>query len=161
MIGTYTRSVVDSYTEAKARYVMGKVYEDLMGLMAAGLITKDRADQIRSDILYLLSKKVLKFFELQFTLYGSELGGLHYEVKGDMTISLDDDSGGIDFWGLSKSVKVVLLVDLDYNSPNIEEVNRQLTGNWGSGNGLSGSPQYSKSYSRDGFGVKQSIIGKW
>ena len=162
MIGTTTRSVTDTYTETRARYIIGKVYEDLIGLMSAGLITKDRADQIRSDILYLLSKKVLKYFELQFTLFGVEIGGLHYEVRGDSTIFMDDESGNIDFWGLSKSVYVGLLVQLDYSSPNINEVNRQLEAwGWGSGNALSGSHQYSKSYSKDGFGVKQSIIGKW
>lgn len=162
MTQAYTRSITDTYTEARARYVMGKVYEDLMSLMLAGLITKDRADKIRTDILYLLSKKALKFFELQFKKSGSEIGGLHYEVRNDSAISMDDDSGNIDFWGLDKTVTVGLLVQLDKSSPNIDEVNRQLAAwGWGTGNALTGIPQFSKSYSKDGFGVKQSIIGKW
>lgn len=162
MTGTYTRSITDTYTEARARHAMGKVYEVLMALMVADLITKDRADQIKSDILYLLSKRALKFFELQFKKSGREIGGLHYEVRSDSTISIDDDSGDIDFWGLDKSVTVGLLVQLNYSSPNIDEVNRQLAAwGWGTGSALSGEQQYSKSYSKDGFGIKQSIIGKW
>lgn len=163
MSNTYTRSVTDTYTEARARYVMGKAYDDILNLVWRGLITRDYADSIRRDILYLLSKKVLKSFELQFTTAtGREIGGIHYEVKSDSTISMDNDSGGIDFWGLDDGTEVSLFIVKDNTSPHIEEVNRQLQAwGWGTGNALTGSKEYSKSYSKDGFGLKQSIIGKW
>lgn len=164
MFETYTRSNTDTYSEARARYVMGKVYDHLVSLYMRGIITKDHADQMRNDILYLMDKKAITFFEIQFkTLTGREIGGLHYEVRADSTISMDEDSGGVDFWGLDKNNTVAsLLVWLNRASPNITEVDRQLAEwGWGSGAALAGSSQPSKSFSKDGFGLKESIIGKW
>lgn len=163
MSDTYVNSATNTYTEARARYVMGKVYEDLIGLMTADLITKDYADKTRKELLYLLDKKVLKSFQLQFKdVYGGEKGGIHYEVRADSTIAVDDQTGGIDFWGLDSGITVSLFIKKDPNSPNLAEVNRQLTAwGWGSGSALTGSATYAKSYSSGGFGVQQSIIGKW
>lgn len=163
MSDTYVNSATNTYTEARARYVMGKVYEDLIGLMTADLITKDYADKTRRELLYLLDKKVLKSFQLQFKdADGREKGGIHYEVRADSTIAVDDQTGGIDFWGLDSGIKVRLFIKKDPNSPNLVEVNRQLTAwGWGSGSALTGSANYAKSYSSGGFGVQQSIIGKW
>lgn len=162
MSDTYVNSATNTYTEARARYVMGKVYEDLIGLMTADLITKDYADKTRRELLYLLDKKVLKSFQLQFKdAYGREKGGIHYEVRADSTIAVDDQTGGIDFWGLD-GITVNLFIKKDPYSPNLAEVNRQLIAwGWGSGSALTGSATYAKSYSSGGFGVQQSIIGKW
>ncbi len=160
---TTTRSVTDTYTEARARYVMGKVYDHLVSLYMTDIITKDYADEIRRDILFLMDKKAVTYFQLQFkTPGGSEIGGLHYEVRADSTISMDEDSGGIDFWRLAKNTEVSLLVNLNRYSPNISQVNKQLE-EWGYGTGaaLTGTHQSSKSFSKDGYGLKESIIGKW
>src|SRR5258708_6526223 len=101
---TTTRSVTDTYTEARARYVMGKVYDHLVSLYMRGIIAKDYADEIRRDILYLMDKKALTYFQLQFKKPGGvEIGGLHYEVRADSTISMDQDSTGLDFCGLPKN----------------------------------------------------------
>lgn len=162
MSDTYVNSATNTYTEARARYVMGKVYEDLMGLMMAGVITKEYADKTRGELLYLLGKRVLKSFQLQFKDgYGREKGGLHYEVRADSTIAVDDQTGGIDFWGL-EDITVNLFIKKDPASPNLIEVNNQLRAwGWGSGSPLAGSATYAKSYSNGGYGVQQSIIGKW
>ena len=42
MSGTYTLSSTNTYTEARARYVMGKVYEDITSLMLTDLVTQER-----------------------------------------------------------------------------------------------------------------------
>ena len=160
---TITQSVTDTYTEARARYVMGKVYDHLVSLYMRSIITKDYADEIRRDILYLMDKKAVTYFQLQFkTPGGAEIGGLHYEVRADSTISLDEDSGGIDFWGLAKNTSVSLLVNLNRSSPNIAQVDRQLEEwGWGTGTALTGSHRSSKSFAKDGYGLKESIIGQW
>ena len=160
---SYTRSEASSYSEARARYVMGKVYEDLLGLTHRGLITKERADQIRSDVLYLLNKQVLEYFQLQFKKPdGTEIGGLHYELKSDGQIYSDEDSGNINYWMLSSDTKVNLLVSLNRSASNIQEVDEQLEEwGWGTGKSLEGTRQALKSYSKDGYGLNQSKIGDW
>src|ERR1700722_14610096 len=157
MSATNTNTVTDTYSETRARYVMGKVYEDFMGLMTRAVISKEYADRMPRELLYLLDKRVLKSFQLQFTnSYGRKIGGIHYEVRSDSTIAIDDHSGGIDFWGLDDDTTVNLFIQKDLYSPNLAEVNRQLIAwGWGAGSALAGTPTYAKSYSNGGFGVKQ------
>lgn len=162
MTETYTRSASDTYTEARARYVMGKVYDHLVNLYLIGFMTKIRADRMRSDILYLMDKKALAYFELQFKAPGYSDRALHYEVRGNSTISMDDESGGINFWGLPNSTSVTLLVSLNRSSPHITEVDKQLEAwGWGAGSALAGNHTATKSFSKDGFGLKESTIGSW
>jgi len=163
MSDTYTNSISNTYSEARGRYVLGKVYEVLMNLLMVDLITKSFADECRTELLYLMDKKALKSFEFQFrTPGGSEIGGLHYEVRADSSIVIDDDSGGVDFWGLNKTTKVSLNLTKDKNSPYIDEVNRQLTAwGYGPGSALTGSSTQIGSFSKGGFGVNQSKIGSW
>jgi hypothetical protein len=163
MSGTYTLSNTNTYTEARARYVMGKVYEDITSLMLTDLVTLERSQLMRTQLLYLLDKQALKFFEFQFVRSGVKIGGVRYAVKADNTIVLDNDSGNINFWTLyNTGVHVILYLDLNESSTHIQEVNKQLNA-WGCGDGnsLAGTEQPHNSYSKDGYGVKQSIIGTW
>lgn len=162
MIQSFTASGTDTYSEARANYIVGKVYENTLNLMNTGLITKLRADGIRQDILYLLSKKALKWFELQFRKPdGAQIGGIHYELKADGSIYSDEPSGGLDFWELPSNTVVKLLIDLDRTSPYIAEVDAQLAAwGWGTGSALQGTMEYHRSFSKEGFGLQQSLY-KW
>lgn len=160
---TYTNSVTETYTIARAKYVLGKVYEDLLALYQANIITKERCDKTRDDLLYLAEKKVMKYFQFQLKKADdTEVGGLHYEVNSSGAINIDDKTGGIDYWNLPTGTKFNLLVQLDNSSSNYDEVNQELERRgWGKGNSLSGTQQYLKTYSKDGYGYKQSKIGQW
>lgn len=163
MSNTYTNSISSTYSEARARYVLGKVYEVLMNLLMVDLVTKSYTDECRTQLLYLMDKKALKSFEFQFhSLEGSEIGGLRYEIRADSSIVIDDDSGGVDFWGLSKNTTVTLSITKDLSSTHIEEVKRQLTAwGYGPGSALTGTSTHIGSFSKGGFGVNQSKIGSW
>jgi len=148
MIQSFTKSGTDTYSEVRANYIVGKVYENTLNLMNTGLISKLRADGIRSDILYLLSKKALNWFELQFHKPDGTKGGIHYQLKADGSIYTDEPSGGLDFWSLPANT-VVKLVDA------------QITAwGWGTGNALQGTMEYHRSFSKEGFGLQQSLY-KW
>ena len=163
MSTTYTSSITDTYTVARAKYVLGKVYEDLLAMYQANVITKERCDKLRDDLLFLAEKRVLRYFQFQLKKTdGAEIGGLHYEVNSSGTINTDDKTGGIDYWGLPSNTKLILLVDLNNSAANYDEVNEELERRgWGTGAALSGTQQYLKTYSKDGFGFKQSKIGQW
>ncbi len=160
---TYTKSVTDTYTEARARYVLGKVYEDMLALFQAGIITKAKCDQWRDDLMYILENRAMSYFEFQLIKTdGTKIGGLHYELNASGGISTDDRTGGIDYWDLPENVSGSLLVDLNKAAAKYDEVNTELNRRgWGTGNALAGTQSHLKSYSKDGYGFKQSKIGQW
>lgn len=160
---TYTQSETSTYTGVRARYVMGKVKDNLYGLMNRSLITKKRVDSIYNDVLYLLDRQVLRFFELQFKKdNGETIGGIRYEVEASGAIYSDDKSGGINYWALPDNTQVGLLVDLDTEAKNYNQVMEQLAEwGWGTGSALSGEEKHLKNYSKDGYGLSQKIIGNW
>jgi hypothetical protein len=83
-------------------------------------------------------------------------------VRADASITVDDNSGGLDFWGLPNNTSVTLLVQLNRNSSSIQEVDRQVAAwGWGTGTALQGTYTASKTFSKDGFGLKESTIGQW
>lgn len=159
---TITRSVTDTYTEVRARYVMGKVYDHLIGIYTRGFISKQTADDWRDQLMYMLGKRAVNYFQFQFTTSTGLEYGIHYEVRADASVTVDDDSGGLDFWGLPNNTSVTLLVQLNRNSSSIQEVDRQVAAwGWGTGTALQGTHTASKTFSKDGFGLKESTIGQW
>ena len=163
MSHTYTQSITDTYTEARAKYVLGKVYEDMIALFQAGILTKERCDSWRNDLLYIIDNRAMSYFQFQlFKSDGTEIGGLHYEQNSTGAITSDDKTGAIDYWNLPANSSVRLHVSLNTSSSKYIEVNTELNNRgWGTGNSLNGTQQYLKSYSKDGFGLKQSKIGQW
>jgi hypothetical protein len=78
---TNTRSVTDTYTEVRARYVMGKIYDYMVGIYTRGFISKQTADNWRDQLMYLLDKRAVSYFQFQFrTPLGLEYG-IHYEGR--------------------------------------------------------------------------------
>jgi len=163
MTTSYTRSTTSTYTQSRARYVLGKVYEDILNITLADVISKSEADSWRDSLLYLANNQAINHFEFQFYRSdGTAIGGLRYDLDSSGNIYSDEDSGELDFWGLPEGTYAKLLVDLDYSSSKIEEVNKQLEDwGWGTGESLSGDMQYLKSYSKEGYGLKQNKIGEW
>lgn len=165
-MNSYTNSYSQSntYTEARARYVIGKIYEDTLNMWNARLITTEKCNNWRTDLLYLLNKQVLSQFEFQFRKpNGEEIGGLRQIVKSDNSISIDDDSGGNDFFNLPSNTQVSLLAILDPEAHNYDEANKELEERgWGSnGRQLTGASNSHGSYSKDGYGVNINKIGEW
>ena len=159
MYGTHSRSGTTTYTEARARYVNDKVYDDTQAMAIRGLITNERAQNWRADILYILNKQAMDYFQFQFRFPDGTKKALQYDLKADGSILADDDSGGINYWAIPSGTKVVLHVSLDVNSTNYHEVNQKLTDDgWGTGNSVTGNSNSSISYSKDGYGLKRNQI---
>jgi Bacterial HORMA domain family 1 len=156
---TYTNSSTDTYTESRAKEVTDKAFEDFKGLEIRGLITDERASKWRRDILYLLGKKVLNYFEIQFIKPFGTPTGLRYTIQSYGTIHRNDDSGGDDFFDIPKNTTVNFFVDLDRSKDNIKEVDEQLA-KWGYGNGnsLGGELELLKVYSKNNFGLLKNKI---
>jgi len=158
-----TTTRTNTYTEARARYVMEKVLDDIIGLFSRGLITKERALSWHADLSYIISMKAMDFFEIQLRTPGGSTPGLRYELTDDGQLYEDTDSGGIDFFLLPTGTTAGLFVSLRENSPNAAAVRSQLQANgWGTnGHKLDGTIVRERAYSSDGFGVTRNRVGDW
>ncbi|OJJ19946.1 hypothetical protein BKI52_15830 [marine bacterium AO1-C] len=159
---TNTYSQSNTYTEARARYIMGKVYEDTLGMWNAGLITRALCDGWRDDLLYLLDQQVLIKFEFQFKKPNlAEKVGLRYTVVSDGSIYSDDHSGGHDFFGLPSGTNASLVVTLNSEASSYEEANKELERRgWGNnGKSLTGNATSHGTYSKGGYGTNIENFG--
>jgi len=159
MYGTQTRSNTSTYTEARARYVNDKVYDDTQAMAIRKLITYSKAQKWREDILYILNKQSMDYFQFQFTFPDGTKKALQYNLKDDGNIYANDDSGGINYWSIPSGTNVILHVSLNTSSTNYHEVNQKLTDDgWGTGNAVTGTSSAGISYSKDGYGLKRNQI---
>ncbi|CCH57628.1 hypothetical protein BN8_p06824 (plasmid) [Fibrisoma limi BUZ 3] len=160
---TFTRT--STYTESRARYILGKVYEDCLSMVFADLVSKAEAERWRNDLLFMLSKEALDSFEIQLVSpTGSRVGGYRYQLDDAGSIYSDDDSGGSDFYGLNPGTKANLFVTLRTTSTRYREVVNELITNrgWGSnGVSLQGDSTYDRGYSSSGYGLNRNKIGSW
>jgi len=158
-----TQTQTGTYTEARARQVIGKVYEDFLGMLSANLIEKSEADRWRTDLLYIASQEALSFFEIQFIKPDGTQVGLRYELDDSGNIYLNDDSGGIDYYDLPKGTRASIFVELRDTAYKYQEVLRELIQNrgWGSGAALEGSSTFDRAYSSSGYGLNRNRIGQW
>lgn len=163
MSNTISSSRTSTYTEARARAVMNKVLEDLMGLYGRDLISKEQALKWYFDILYVLSKEAADFFEIQFKSSFVKQNGLRYEISDDGSIYEDSKSGGIDYYSLPDNVKVSLFLSLRTEAAKYFEVYEELLRRgWGTnGKTLEDSWVRDRAYSKDGYGLIRNKVGNW
>ncbi|MEO0041704.1 MAG: hypothetical protein RL329_1152 [Bacteroidota bacterium] len=161
MTQTYTNSVTNTYTESRAIYITNKAFEDILGIEIRGFITSERAQRWRSDILYLLNKNALTFFEIQFTLPNGTRNGLRYVLKADGSIYGDDESGGDDFWNLPNGTSANILVSWKSSIYNKIIQNELAKRGYQTGHALSAAATQEREYSKDGYGFQKNKIGTW
>lgn len=158
---TGTRS--STYSEARARSVMDKVLDDIVGLFARGFIAKQRAIDWYQDLLYILSQEAAALFELQCTLPGGRRVGLRYVITDDGQIYEDSDSGGLDYFALPDGTTVNLFVELRTYARHYRDVLAELGRRGWSTNGrqLDGTVTRERAYTKEGYGVTRHRVGGW
>lgn len=160
MSETYTASYTSTYTESRAVAVMTSALEDFIVLAAARKIGYDSATKWLEDLLYLAKAKVLKYFELQYQLNGTRIGGYRYKLSDDGTLHENSPSGGIDPYDVPSGCTVSLFASIDWQKSNSTQVRDYLASRgWGmNGSTLGGQLTYERAYSRDGYGLMRYRI---
>jgi Bacterial HORMA domain family 1 len=154
------RSESTTYSETKADYVTGRIYEELKGIYYRGLITSEEAVDMRTILLNLQRMEALDFFEIQFIIPNSEPWGLRYILDSIGGINIDDRSGNIDYYKLPENTFVNFLVKLVKNEEKAQKGEEYLTKlGWGDGESLNNEGNYLKSFSKEGYGFAQNKIG--
>jgi hypothetical protein len=164
MAGSSTFSDSSTYSDARASYVLDKIFDDLTGIVVCGLATQAMIEDWKSDLTYILGMRSLDFFEIQFTKPNTERAAFRYNVKDYNSVKSDSDSGNLDLYGLPHGTKARLFAKLKEDSPNYKATMDELNTNrgWGTnGSQTPGNIETHHSYSKDGYGVNRSKIGEF
>jgi len=155
MSETYTATYTSTYTESRAVAVMTSALEDFIVLAAARKIGYDTTQKWVEDLLYLAKARVLKYFELQYHINGTRIGGYKYILSDDGSLHENSASGGIDPYDVPSDCTVSLFASIDWQKRNSDEVKRYLASRgWGmNGTSLGGQAIYERAYSKDGYGL--------
>jgi hypothetical protein len=154
---TYTNT--DTYTEARAKYVMGKVYEDFHHLIARGFASPTRQDILawRDDLLFLMNEKALKKFQIIFEPPFGSKEAWQYELSSDNSVHSDNKSGGKDLYGYHINTRVSIVITSDQNNKVAQDY--LVKRGWGGGGAfVTGTSTSLGGYSKEGYGFKNSII---
>lgn len=151
-----------TYSEARARYVLGKVHDHLVALAIRGLMSMDIAQEWIDALLYLLGERAVDCFEIQCRLPSGQSCGWRHDVDDSGSLVEDNPSGGVDTYALPIGTHLGLSVKLRNDCRNLDAVNRELARRgWGSGQLLDGQVVRERTYSRGGYGLVRSRVGQW
>lgn len=156
-----TNTHSNSYSESRARYVVGKIYDDFHAIFLRGFsnVKKENLEKWRDDVLFVMNKQVLEKFELQFTS-GTRKWGLVYEVSADGTIQIDSESGGTNFWALPVDSEFNIVLRHNQKSQEVKDYLNER--GWTStGKFIDSEESGHGGFSKDGYGVYRKIKGEW
>lgn len=160
MATTFTVSETETYSEADVKAVMKNTYEDIIGFANRKIITYDRAKGWIEDLIFILNRKCLNFFDIK--LYDKDNNWIEtyrYEVSSGSFVS-GSASGGINYFKYPEGTKAGLYADLNFSHENGSEVNRILREErgWGTGSASEGSAQKERSYVSGDLAINRSLI---
>ena len=162
-MSSYSDSSSETYTEARARYVMGKIFDDFHAMQYRGFSFLDQRpdwlQKMREDIFYLMTKKVLRSFQVQFFADQKEWA-VEYTIKADGSIYQDDDSGGIDYYDIPARATMDVVVDWKHGTKAVDDemIHRGWTGKAAY---FKGDLTDDGAYSKSGYGVTKGRRGSW
>lgn len=162
MSNSTTNSGTNTFSEAKARDIMGKINDDFNTIASRGFEYLQQhpgwLDKHREDILYILLHQDLNTFQIQFKYNGGEKA-VEYTVKNDYTIHSNRESGGINYFQIPRDAEVIIVIRR-HNNPEVwKELQRR---GWVTGaRMIEGTETNKGAYSKDGFGAEIKLIGSW
>lgn len=163
-MNSYTNSATNTYSESRARYVMGKIFDDFHQISFRGFDQfKSNSNQLKKwkeDIYFLMTNQVLNSFQIQFSTSDSREWAVEFEIKADGTIQSDDESGGISYWEIPENATIRIVASWNRNKKHVEdEMNRR---NWGEGGAYVGGDLIKDgAYSKSGYGTTKGRRGSW
>lgn len=164
MSHTHTNVETNTYSESRARDVMGKIFDDFHHICYRGFDQfNENSDQLqkwKKDIYFLMTNQVLISFQIQFTGTNSKEWAVEFEIKADGSIQRDNESGGINYWEIPSEVKIDVIVKWKKGKHSVDEemINRGwITG----GNYIEGDLIDDGAYSKGGYGATKGRRGSW
>lgn len=158
-----TQSRTATFTAARVRQVMNSVYDDLLALVSARLLSREDGARWYEDLLYLLLEAVVETFEVQIEPPGASPRALRYVVRDDGRIQGSMPSGGLDLYFLPIGTSVTLYVTYRADAGDLTRIHEELARRgWTAGGApVGGRTVHDRSYGAGGWGVERSRVGEW
>ena len=156
MSGSYTKSETNTYTEARAKYVLGKLEQDFQSIHNRDFdhITWDTLKVWLEDVSFVVHQKALTRCQIKFEWPDSPGAAVDYHMVTDGSIQIDGDASGLDFYRVPKHAKVRITIRRDPNNQTVTDYLAQR--GWGKGSFLEGEFTDQGGYSKDGYGANMS-----
>jgi len=160
---TATASRTNTYTQARARYVMDKVLEDFVTIAVRGFVTIERIKRWAEDVLTVLQFEAAESFEIQLTTPRGKVVGVRYLVIDDGSITEDEASGGQNLYALPDRTQAAIVISMRDGAKKRADALQYLKRRGWSMNGtvLEDEGVRDRGYSKTGFGVERKRIGDW
>lgn len=158
---TATRTIATTTTEARVRYVMGKVMANFQALVAADFLTPARADAWQADLIALQLIDALASFQIQFAAKSAAPYCVNYDVSSDGSIQADAASGGLDMYGIPAGTPVTLCVRLRTDKYAAGRALLEQRGWTFNGKLIDAADSELRSFSTGGYGITRSKRGTW
>jgi hypothetical protein len=159
MSNSYTYSNTNTYTVARARYVLGKIKDDFMNVAYRGFTTISYSTLMSwwEDVSFVVNEQALEKCELQFKWDG-KTAAVIYEMVTDGSIHIDTDSAAINFYRIPAYATVGIVIRRDRNNEVVSNY-LQKRGWTSNGSFLAGTAVPAGGYSQGGFGPNVKTIG--
>lgn len=158
---TSTYSEASTFTEARVRAVMEKVHEDLTAFVTCRWLSLQEAQRHYEDLTFMLLKRLVRSFDFKFVLGGTNEQGIRYEVSEDGTLVEDDESGGIDLYGLPVNMRIQVVVQFSRHPDPALMAELNSRGWYIGGRCFVGTGTLDRVYSKSGWGVRRYKFGSW
>lgn len=163
-MSSYSQSASNTYTETRAKYVLGKIYDDFCAIDTRNFDQFEKKPgkllSWKEDLYFIMQHEDLSSFQIQFT-HGNPTKNLaiHYDIKADGSIQTDSNSGGVNYWNFPKDTIIGLVVEMPKKQIVLDHLKKR---NWGmNGKFVEGNEEKAGAYSKDGYGANRKKIGKW
>ncbi|MDC0721331.1 HORMA-1 domain-containing protein [Nannocystis bainbridge] len=163
MASTFTNTEASTFTEARARAVMVKIFVDFTAMKNAGLISAARADNWHEVLLFGLYQEAIEMFQVAFTSPAGQQWALDYQIKDDGSVATDQRPGGNNYAVFPQGTSVCLTVRMRQKARGRQKVlDFMKQHGWGmEGTILTGDAYVDRQYSQNGYGVTRTKVGEW
>ncbi len=160
---TITASRTTTYTQARVRYVMDKVLEDLVTIAVRKFVTVEQIKNWYEDVIAVLSFEAADFFEIQLIPPKGGTAGIRYSVVDNGSISEDETSGGQNLFTFPENTRATIVIRLRPAAKKRDEALAYLKRRGWAMNGtvLQDEGVRDRGYSKDGYGLRRNRIGNW
>lgn len=158
MSSTYTRSETSTYSEARAKYVLQKAWDDFVALMSLNIISKDFASNTYFEFKYLLDIQALKRYQIKIINNGVALKAWQYEVFDNGSVHEDSESGGVELYNIPSTAKASIVVEWVSDPARREKAQEYVKSRgWGNDGSFLNVQSTDRAFSKDGYGLTRSI----
>jgi hypothetical protein len=163
VIGTFTASRTNTFTDPRLRAVMPEVGADFYALAGAQIISLAVAQRWTEELTFILQHEAAHGFQVQLTCPDGRRIALDYRVSSDGSIRQSGTAGGVDYYALPVGTHAFLFVDLNFNAVKIAVIQAYIRQRgWVlDAQPVQGEAVRDRVYSKDGYGVIRGKIGVW